>query len=285
MKISDNQRFYLVSVATALTTVIIAVGGKMDFIGTVFAAIVAAVAVAVLMFVFTKLIRKNVGATIIYETQIARVIFWNEEIFRKVSTQTFIERRFTVRTIDNMIFTNVNVVKSDKIKRSNFSCKVINNEDELIIIIDDLPPRSFVEFQIQTAAKNSESVLLKSELTNCPKAIIKDALEVDYWRPQKLYLPTKSSEELRLYLTCGIKNWSFSKSENMRKEKTLNWICSFAAIIGEVVALVMLTIYLCGYAVNPNLTTWSVAFVIVGIIEVKRAKDMPLFVKKYVSDS
>ena len=272
------KKIYQIGIIAAIATVI-AGGAGLTFSESLMVAITAALIAPVLIFIFLRITRKSVGAFIIYDDFGIQLVFWNEEIFRKVSTYASNGRGFIIRTTGNTVFTEIEVIQSEKIKNSDFSFDTIRNENELTFIIDDLPPKSFVKFYIGVSSQEEESVLLKSGLVHCPKTITDESMKIDFWKPQKLYYKTKLPTIPVIKMFCDVKTLNFSIRSISKINHYISWFFGIAAIIGEIILAITAFALLNGNITNLDFLTWGLYPFIAGIWGVALSKDIPMFVR------
>lgn len=272
------KKMYQISI-TAAIGVIIARSIGMEFPEVLLVTTMAALLAPLLIYIFFKLTRKSVGAYVVYDECI-KVTFFSEDYFRKVSTYTYNGRGLVIRATENVIFDVVTVVKPMKVEYSGFSYNAIISGNEITLIIDDLPPKSSVQFCISVAPQMNESVLLKSGLTNCPKTIIKEALEIEYWKPQKLYRKFETLKTPVIKMFCDVRVLSFSIRDERKINLILSWIFGLSAIIGGIILTFIIFGLLNNYITDLDSLNWGFFPLLAGFWGVIYTKDIPMFVRK-----
>jgi hypothetical protein len=271
-------------ITAIIAAVIAARGNNMGFLATVFAAIIAALSVPAIVYVLMRLIRKNVGAVVVYKDNCARIIFWNESFCRKVSTYTFNQRGLIARTKNKSRFTVTEIIEPERVARSMFSCDIEQSDKEIKFTIDDLPSRSCVEFCAEIAFPARESLLLKSGLARPPERIVREAFFLDFWKPEWLFTPTKLLNS-KIKLLCDVKMLSFTQCEAGKAEMIFSWIFALLAIGGEIALAAVFYVLLKDGTFSIDLLNPGLLFMVSGIYGVALVKDVPVFVRKYLKES
>jgi hypothetical protein len=261
----------------------------MNFYDTVFATIIATLFVAVSIHVATKLIRKSVGAFAAPAEDGVHLVVWNSAIFRKVSTYAAGERGLVVRVPADFAITNVIANTPRELKNSNFSFSTVIIDNELTLTIDDLPPRRFIEFKITTTLKSSESqesLFLKSGLLICPDFFTKEALCIDFWKPQRLYVESTSTirTPANVSVLCNAKWVSFSRCHFGKAEQIMSWIFASTSIAGVFLLIAGFTMWLIHENPNMKVIDWGGLLMISGTWGVMFAKDVPMFVRRGINE-
>lgn len=121
-----------------------------------------AVIASVIISLGTFLYRKNIGSIVLRGENYSSIIIWNADLFRKmISTD---ERGLTIRVPKEFSIQRAEIIigshdplNACKLEENRFSYETIINGRNLSVILDNLPPRSYVELRIYAVRKEAEA--------------------------------------------------------------------------------------------------------------------------------